>query len=117
MSGIAQALDQVPAPAEPLRVGSVPGCEPSLRLHVSANASLRYLNCPRCRLSIALRPHRASIRHCPRCVARDSRLVEMFISTLAADALYAKSSLSQAEAELPPGDIVAVKAPFPKETP
>ncbi len=98
MSGIAQ----VPAPAEPLHVRSVPGGEPSAQLQVRASTSPQHLNCPRCRLSIVLRPHRASIRHCPRCVARDSRIVDLFISTLASDALYADSSPPPAEAELAP---------------
>jgi hypothetical protein len=102
MSGIAQALDQVSAPAEPLEVGSVAGRAPSIHLGVRANSSPRHLNCPRCRLSIALKPHRASIRHCPRCVARDSKIVELFISTLAFHALYAEESPQQAEADLPP---------------
>ena len=40
-----------------------------------------HLNCPRCGLSIPMRPHRAAIRHCPRCVARSRVIVELFCST------------------------------------
>jgi hypothetical protein len=38
----------------------------------STQASVRggYLSCPRCGLSIEVRPHRTAIRHCPRCVGR-----------------------------------------------
>lgn len=51
-------------------------------------APARYLNCPRCRLSI--RPGALSLHivHCPRCVARSRAVVEMFVSTLPADQLY-----------------------------
>jgi hypothetical protein len=39
-----------------------------------------YLHCPRCGLSIPLRSRLLTIVHCPRCVARDRRLVELLIS-------------------------------------
>jgi hypothetical protein len=64
------------------------------------DASRGYLNCPRCGLSIALRPHRTAIRHCPRCVARSREIVELFISTLAVDALYAADSRPHAGVDL-----------------
>ena len=59
-----------------------------------------HLNCPRCGLSIAVRPHRAAIRHCPRCVARSRMIVELFSSTLPADVLYDESSLPRVDDEL-----------------
>jgi hypothetical protein len=53
----------------------------------------RYLNCPRCRLTIEVRPHRMVIAHCPRCIAHHHRIVELFSSQLPADVLYAQISL------------------------
>lgn len=53
-----------------------------------ADAPVRYLSCPRCRLSIrprALSPH---LVHCPRCAARTSTVVELFASPLRAERLY-----------------------------
>ena len=53
-----------------------------------ADAPVRYLNCPRCRLSI--RPRALSLQHvhCPRCAARTNTLVELFASPLPAERLY-----------------------------
>ena len=65
-----------------------------------ASARSGHLNCPRCGLSIEVRPHRTAIRHCPRCVARGRVIVELFSSTLPADVLYADSALPRVEAEL-----------------
>jgi hypothetical protein len=56
-----------------------------------------HLNCPRCGLSIEVRPHRAAIRHCPRCVGRSRLSVELFSSTLPADVLYDESSLPRVD--------------------
>jgi hypothetical protein len=47
-----------------------------------------------------VRPYRAAIRHCPRCVARGRVIVELFSSTLPADVLYADGALPRVEAEL-----------------
>jgi hypothetical protein len=51
-----------------------------------------YLNCPRCGLSIKVRSQWLTIRHCPRCVARTRIAVELFVSTLPTEALYAANS-------------------------
>lgn len=59
----------------------------------------RHLNCPRCGLSLLVQPHRAAIRHCPRCVGRNRVIVELFSSTLPADLLYDESSLPRVEGE------------------
>jgi hypothetical protein len=59
-----------------------------------------HLNCPRCGLSIEVRPHRTAIRHCPRCVGRSRLIVELFSSTLPADVLYDESSLPRVDDEL-----------------
>jgi hypothetical protein len=58
-----------------------------------------HLNCPRCGLSIVVRPQRAAIRHCPQCVARSRMLVELFSSTLSADVLYDENSLPRVSDE------------------
>ncbi len=60
----------------------------------------RHLNCPRCGLSILVRPHRAAIGHCPRCVGRSRVIVELFSSTLPADVLYDENSLPRVDGEL-----------------
>jgi hypothetical protein len=64
---------------------------------IAKPVSLGSLECPRCGLSIALRPHRAAIRHCPRCVARGRLLVELFSPTLSLDEVHDASSLPHAE--------------------
>jgi hypothetical protein len=69
-----------------------------------ASTRARHLNCPRCGLSIAVRPHRAAMRHCPRCVARGRVIVELFSSTLPASVLYAESALPRVEAALEVAD-------------
>jgi hypothetical protein len=66
---------------------------------VDARARSEHLNCPRCSLSIEVRPYRAPIRHCPRCVARARLVVELFSSTLPADVLYHENSLPRADNE------------------
>lgn len=48
----------------------------------------RFLNCPRCGLSIQLRRPRLTIEHCPRCSAHARILVGLFSSTLPTAALY-----------------------------
>ena len=53
-----------------------------------AKAPVRYLNCPRCRLSIRPRALSPRVVHCPRCTARTGALVELFASTLPAERLY-----------------------------
>jgi hypothetical protein len=63
-----------------------------------AGAFSGHLNCPRCGLSIAVRPHRAAIRHCPRCIGRSRVIVELFSSTLPAAVLYGESSLPRVDA-------------------
>jgi hypothetical protein len=52
----------------------------------------RYLNCPRCRLSIEVKSRRPTIAHCPRCIAHHHRIVELFSSQLPADVLYTQIS-------------------------
>lgn len=53
-----------------------------------AKAPARYLNCPRCRLSIRPRAMSLQLVHCPRCSARTNTLVELFASPLPAERLY-----------------------------
>ena len=53
-----------------------------------AEAPVRYLTCPRCRLSIRQRALSLQLIHCPRCVARTRTLVELSASTLPAERLY-----------------------------
>lgn len=69
---------------------------------IDASARREHLNCPRCGLSIAVRPYRAMIRHCPRCVARARVVVDLFSSTLPADVLYQEDSLPLVDDDLAP---------------
>jgi uncharacterized Zn finger protein len=40
-----------------------------------------YLNCPTCGLVLAvIKPGRELVEHCPRCLARRRRLVDMYVS-------------------------------------
>jgi hypothetical protein len=65
---------------------------------IDASVCGEHLNCPRCGLSIEVRPYRTAIRHCPRCVARNRVIVELFFSSaLPADVRYDESLLSQAQ--------------------
>jgi len=48
-----------------------------------------YLNCPRCGLVIVVKTPWLAARHCPRCLARDRVVVDLFRSQLPADLLYA----------------------------
>jgi hypothetical protein len=41
---------------------------------------MTYLNCPECGLSVLLRFPASPIEHCPRCVARRRRAVELYVS-------------------------------------
>jgi hypothetical protein len=41
---------------------------------------MAYLNCPDCGLSVALLFPCAPIEHCPRCLARRRKAVELFVS-------------------------------------
>jgi hypothetical protein len=56
-----------------------------------------YLNCPRCGLTITPRFPWLAMRHCPRCLARNRTIVELFSSGLPAAALYADGSVPQAD--------------------
>jgi ribosomal protein S27AE len=47
-----------------------------------------YMNCPRCGLSIRLHPRMLTVRHCPRCVAVQRRLVELVSSPLPTEKPY-----------------------------
>jgi hypothetical protein len=58
--------------------------------------AMRYLNCPRCGLTIRPKVLWIARRHCPRCQARGGTLVELFSSRLPAAALYADDSLPRA---------------------
>ncbi len=62
-------------------------------------AAAPYLNCPRCGLSIEVRSRWLAITHCPRCVARARRAVELFSSRLPARTLYAENWRPRAEAD------------------
>lgn len=74
----------------------------STSAQVDATVHCGHLNCPRCGLSVAVRPYRAAIRHCPRCLARARVVVEFFSSTLPADVLYDEDSLPGADDEPAP---------------
>jgi hypothetical protein len=67
----------------------------------------RWLNCPRCGLSVEVRPRRAAMKHCPRCVARSRLIVELFGSTLPSDVLYGESSLPRVDEEPAPASATA----------
>lgn len=41
---------------------------------------MSYLNCPSCGLLLAITRPADMVDHCPRCLARRRRLVEMFVS-------------------------------------
>jgi hypothetical protein len=41
---------------------------------------MAYLNCPECGLSVALRFPCAPIEHCPRCVVRRRKTVELIVT-------------------------------------
>ena len=59
----------------------------------TTEASVAYLNCPRCGLSIAHSPRRVAITNCPRCAGRGRTIVALFSSQLPADLLYADGSV------------------------
>jgi hypothetical protein len=61
--------------------------------HSAAILRRGHRNYPRHGLGTAVRPNRALIRHCPRCVTRSRNVVDLFISTLPADALDGERSL------------------------
>lgn len=42
---------------------------------------MAYLNCPECGLSVALLFPVAPIEHCPRCLGRRRKAVELFVSS------------------------------------
>jgi hypothetical protein len=65
----------------------------STSTQVDTTVHCGHLNCPRCGLSIEVRPNRAAMRHCPRCVGRSRLIVDLFSSTLPADVLYDENSL------------------------
>jgi hypothetical protein len=52
------------------------------------NGDGRYLNCPRCGLSIVPRAEWLGVEHCPRCLARCRTVVELFASRLPTEELY-----------------------------
>jgi hypothetical protein len=60
---------------------AAPGVIPESVTRIPATAELR---CPRCGLSILLRPRRLAMAHCPRCIARHRTLVELLSSALPA---------------------------------
>src|ERR1700733_13468699 len=64
---------------------------------IDASVCYEHLNCPRCGLSIEVRPYRTQIRHCPRCVAHNRVIVELFSSALPPDVRYDENSLPQAQ--------------------
>jgi hypothetical protein len=72
----------------------------SISTEVDATVHCGHLNCPRCGLSIEVRPNRAAMRHCPRCVGRSRLIIELFSSTLPADVLYDENSLPRVGDEL-----------------
>jgi hypothetical protein len=74
----------------------------STSTQVDASVHCGHLNCPRCGLSIEVRPSRAAIRHCPRCVARGRVVVELFSSALPANVLYEEDSLPRVDDEPAP---------------
>ena len=74
----------------------------STSTQVDATVHCGHLNCPRCGLSVAVRPYRAAIKHCPRCVARARVVVELFSSALPADVLYEEGLLPRSDDELAP---------------
>ena len=53
-----------------------------------AGARCLLLDCPRCGLSLLVQPHRAAIRHCPRCVGRNRLIVELSSSRAPAEMLH-----------------------------
>jgi NAD-dependent SIR2 family protein deacetylase len=64
---------------------------------IAAHTAVSYMNCPRCGLSIQVRRGRETIRHCPRCVARHRRLVELFASALPPETLYEQDRVPGSE--------------------
>lgn len=61
-----------------------------------------------------MQPHRAAIRHCPRCVGRSRIIVELFSSTLPADVLYDESTLPGVDGELARSCETASSVSLPK---
>ena len=39
-----------------------------------------YLNCPTCRLTVAMAGPQGTMQHCPRCMSRAKRMVDLFVS-------------------------------------
>jgi hypothetical protein len=54
-----------------------------------AATDARYLNCPRCGLTVRPRADWLDVEHCPRCIARRREAVRMFASALPLSELYA----------------------------
>jgi hypothetical protein len=48
--------------------------------NLCTEVAMPYLNCPSCGLTINVTRPGALIEHCPRCLARDKRPVELFVS-------------------------------------
>ncbi|MFZ0383663.1 MAG: hypothetical protein WCD11_30145 [Solirubrobacteraceae bacterium] len=57
----------------------------------------RFLNCPRCGLSIRPRAPWLAIEHCPRCMARAQIPVTLFASPLPPAELYPEGSVPSVE--------------------
>ena len=48
--------------------------------NLCTEVAMPYLNCPSCGLTINVTRPGELIEHCPRCLARDKRPVELFVS-------------------------------------
>jgi hypothetical protein len=48
--------------------------------NLCTEVAMPYLNCPSCGLTIAVTRPGELIEHCPRCLARNKRPVELFVS-------------------------------------
>jgi hypothetical protein len=92
ITSTASVRPQSPARPAPL-MSAIPVADANLR---------RWLDCPRCGLSVEVRPHRTAMKHCPRCIARSRLIVELFRSTMPSDALYGEYSLPRVDEESAP---------------
>ncbi len=99
-----RAQTEPPGSADRRYQGSCVG-NPMTDIAFDARAATFFLNCPRCGLSVEVRSRWMAIRHCPRCLGRARTLVELFSSSLPAEALYAEGLRPRAAVGLnaPPG--------------
>jgi hypothetical protein len=70
------------------------------RWPTDSSLGTRYLSCPRCGLSLALKSQWPAMKHCPRCVARSRTLIELSSSPVHVHAHLIESEQRESGGEL-----------------